>query len=346
MTWDSGTISGFASLAISAQATLALQPDYLGTVTLDGVELDNYGAASWTGGIIAGAAGASMTNEPQATFLFEMPEVAPCCYSGLENIALDNFGMVNWSSGNLGAGDGDINNEPGATFDAESDGSLVGGTFNNLAGASVVVDNDNQGGTDFALAFNNDGSVSLVAGSLNLGQSVSIATSGGSFTGAPGTVLDFTSSQDFTATSTIDADAVIFSIYSQAVSLPDYDVAGDYDANLSTLIAIGAHVDFTGTVIGVGNSLDVEAFNQNAIANFDPSTPTIVTTGECTVSGTLTGTDSFHDQRIADAGWRDAQHDGDDRRPGGDGLERRQLAEWHAEQLWRGELEQWEHCRG
>ncbi len=52
MTWVGGTISGFGTLSIAGGATLALGGGNFSYVdeTLDGVALDNAGAASFSGG--------------------------------------------------------------------------------------------------------------------------------------------------------------------------------------------------------------------------------------------------------------------------------------------------------
>ena len=192
-----------------------------------------------------------------------------------------------------------FNNEPGASFDARSDWTFgwdfIGGipTFNNLAGATFGVSNDGGGdGTQMGLIFNNDGTVEVNSGSLLLGflfdaSVAGSATSSGEFDGASGTSLGFWSvSQEFTATSSIDAGNVVF-------VEGEYDVAGSYGASGQTQVNLGATVNFTGTVANVGSSLDIVPSNGNALANFSPAVPTTLATGECTVTGTLTGTDSF-----------------------------------------------------
>ena len=289
MTWDGGTISRFGALTISGQAAMTLEPGYGGTATLDGVALDNYGTATWTGGVLAGADSGAFNNEPRATFDFNIPSGGACCYTGLQDITLNNYGTVNWSSGNLGTGNGVFNNESGATFDAEADGQLVGETFNNLPGATFVVDNDGQnGGTAIAMMFNNAGTVELNSGDLQLGggSGLDFASSSGTFDGAPGTKLQFDGNRTLTATSAIDAADVAF----KEANVND---AGTYAASGQTLLMTGAHVNFTGTVVSVGSSLDIVPSNADAFANFSPATPVTLTISECTITGTLTGTDNL-----------------------------------------------------
>ncbi len=162
MTWTGGTISGFSTLTISSQPTLNLSPGYGGTSTLDGIALDNEGAATLTGGVIGSAGGGTFNNEPGANFDFNIPPGGACCYTGFQDINLNNYGTTNWTSGNLAyGGNGIFNNKPGATFNADADGGMVGDTFNNLVGATFALANDAGVGTQMALVFNNTGTVNL-----------------------------------------------------------------------------------------------------------------------------------------------------------------------------------------
>jgi hypothetical protein len=287
-TWTGGTISGGGTLNIPAGASMTLGGG--GTETLDGVALDNYGTDTWTGGIVAGANGSTFNNEAGSTFDLEILP-GPCCYTGLQDITLNNYGTVNWSSGNVGTGNGTINNEAGATFNAETDGQFVGDAFNNLAGATFNVANDGVIGPRMALVFNNAGMVNVNSGGLTLGYFYvsGAAVSSGAFYGAPGTGLGFLVAQDFTPTSSINAPDVGFNGFNGGV----YDVEGSYAVSGRTVLDVGAHVNFTGTVSSVGTSFDIIPFNNNASANFSPTTPVTLTTSECTITGTLTGSDSF-----------------------------------------------------
>ena len=210
---------------------------------------------------------------------------------------LNNDGTATLSGG-IGVGDGaTINNLAGATFDVQGDVSLgYGGgamaTFNNDAGATFAVSNDGDGGTQANVLFDNAGVVDVNSGGLTVGfpyanSVVGSATSSGSFYGAPGTSLTFGAvSQDFTPTSSIDAANIGFVV-------GGFDVEGSYAASGQTQLNVGATVDFTGTVLDVGSSLDIVPSNADASADFSPAVPTTLTTGECTLTGTLTGTDSF-----------------------------------------------------
>ena len=191
-----------------------------------------------------------------------------------------------------------LNNEPGATFDAQSDDSLVWGgfvstgagavpTFNNLAGAAVVKSGGTGStGTQMGVVFNNAGVVDVQSGTLALGADdvIATATSSGSFQGAPGTTLEFLTSQDFAAASSIDADTVVFSS-----GYDNSNDAGTYSASTATLIEGSAAVTFTGAVSSVGASLDI-----SGVADFGPAVPATLSTGECTiVNSYLAGTDSL-----------------------------------------------------
>ncbi len=212
----------------------------------------------------------------------------------LEYGTLNNYGTAAWIGGTITADNGAVfNNESGATFDAQSDasfgwdGSGAVPTFNNLAGASFVKSGGSgPSGTQMSLVFNNAGAVDVSAGTLALGDSDVVATaiSSGSFEGAPGTTLEFLTSQDFTATSSINADTVEF--YSGGDTSNE---AGTYSASTATLIEGGAQVNFTGTVNSVGDSLDILG-----VANFIPAVPTTLTTSECTVDDAyLVGIDNL-----------------------------------------------------
>ncbi len=287
--WQGGTVSGSGTLTISSQATSELSPGYGGTSTLDGIALDNLGTATFTGGVIAGADSGVFDNEPGGTLDFDIPPGGACCYSGFQDITLNNYGTIDWISGNLGTGNGVFNNEAGATFNADADGQMVGDTFDNLAGATFAVANDGNPGAQMALDFNNAGTVDVNSGSLTLGYFyvTGAAISSGTFYGAPGTSLGFMVSQDFTSTSIIDADNVGFSWFDGYFG-GLYTVAGTYQATDTTEIS-GTTVDFTGSV-SLGAALNVASAGT---ADFSPADPVTVTTGECTVSGTLTGSDSL-----------------------------------------------------
>ena len=218
--------------------------------------------------------------------------------SYLSGVTLNNHGSATWTgySGIYASNGTTINNLAGATFNAQVDGRLTwdpayaGGpappVFNN-AGSFIRSGDSNE--TDINIPFNNTGSVSVQAGFLHLGESdySIVSTSTGSFTGAAGTTLYLTS-EDLTASSSIAGDTVW---------LGGVNDAGSYDAGTTT----GAFsTTFTGTILGLGSSLDVGAglgfFQTGGTVDFSPSAggPVTLTTGALTVySGTLTGIDSF-----------------------------------------------------
>ena len=212
---------------------------------------------------------------------------------------LNNYGTATWSGGNINADDAVFNNEPGATFGAQSDANFRwdgNGTvpiFNNLAKATFVKSGGTgAGGTHMGLVFNNDGTVDIRSGTLNLGVPAPTpdgsATSSGAFLGAQGTTLNLTGvDQNLTETSNIDVPNVGFAD-------GNVNVAGAYIASGQTLLLTGAHVNFSGTVtLGATSSLDIVPTNGDAFANFSPGTPATLTVGECTLTGALSGTDSF-----------------------------------------------------
>jgi hypothetical protein len=125
---------------------------------------------TWDNGLIAGFG--TLTISSPATLSLDGPE-------SLDGVALDNHGTATWSGGTISAADGAVfNNEPGATFDAQSDDTFgwnqTGAVpiFNNLAGATFIKSGGTgPSGTYMGLVFNNNGTVILPSGTLKLGGS-------------------------------------------------------------------------------------------------------------------------------------------------------------------------------
>ncbi len=138
------------------------------------------GALNWTGGVMSGSG------------VTTIPATATVAISGgdtktLQNRTLNNAGVITWTgSGNLTGSNGSIlNNQAGATFDAQNDAHVTGGlTFNNLGtfkkSAGIAV-------TGLEVNFNNAGAVLVQAATLNLNA----GTSTGTFTVAGGATLNF-----------------------------------------------------------------------------------------------------------------------------------------------------------
>jgi len=202
---------------------------------------------------------------------------------------LDNAGaaIVTSTANFNGDEGGTINNLAGATFDVRSDISFPWQGFRrplpifNNAGTfirSVV----NQK-TNFGFIFNNAGIVDLRTGTLALGGG---GTSSGSFTGLPGTNLEFTlfsgstGINNLTSTSSITVPNVTF--FQGTINM-----AGIYNVARST--TIGANpptVNFTGSVLSVGDSL---AMSGNGTANFSNTEGRVAVNKLNFTNGTLTG---------------------------------------------------------
>jgi len=286
VTMSGGTLSTAGSLTVS------------GSMDCTGGTITGGGALTCQGGISVSGSGAVLLDaislNNYGSLDFSQSNSAPRVL--LDAISLNNYGTATWNSGGLSAGDGAvINNEPGATFDAQSDFSLTYGsgavpTFNNLAGATFMKSGGTgPSGTQMDLIFNNAGTVDVNSGGLTLGYFYvpGAAVSSGTFYGAPGTNLFFILAQDFTATSSINAANVAFNGFNGGV----YDVEGSYAVSGQTLID-QANVNFTGTTVSNG-SLGDSFDTQGGTANFSQTVPTSLTTDECTITGGLTGTDSF-----------------------------------------------------
>jgi hypothetical protein len=136
--------------------------------------------------------------------------------------------------------------------------------------------------------------VAVTSGSLGLDAGGSF-TGSASLTGAPGISIGLDGPFTFGPSTAVSVDTIFFDEYGGSYGGPGpTNVEGSYAASGRTVLQAGAHVNFTGTVVNnVLNSLDIVPTNGNASANFSPASPTTLSINECTLAGTLTGTDSF-----------------------------------------------------
>jgi hypothetical protein len=210
----------------------------------------------------------------------------------LDGRTLDNPGSATWT-GNGGisvANGGYFNNLAGATLTIQGDVfmQLYDGTggFRNAGTVRKV----NSGGSTFLPLVDNVGTVDVQSGTLRLGGFGGMSS--GTITVAAGTTLDvaiggiggvFT----FTATSRITgAGSVIFTN-----SLGTVNVVGVFTVG-STGVGpydVGGPVNFTGSVIDLGNSLTVGG----GVANFSGPTSITVPQFSLLTGGTLTGTSNL-----------------------------------------------------
>jgi hypothetical protein len=253
-----------------------------GTLTSSG-DLAVSGLIAWTGGTLSG--GGSLT--AQGGIQISGQET-------LDTLSLTNTGSATCTGGTVTMQNGAVfNNNSSLTAQVASgfqanwvEGTGAVPTVNN-AGSLIM---SGSGIAQFALPFNNSGSVSLQSGVLTLGGGSGTSTSSGSFTGAGGATLYLEGAQQLTNSSSINADNVVFA----GASVAD---AGSYSATSGTSTQV-ATVSFTGSVASVG----ALSLAYNDIATFSPASgpAATLTLASLDLEGapssgmpTLTGTDSF-----------------------------------------------------
>jgi len=277
LTINNGTANFSNTAGVVNTTTLTLN----NSGTLTGLSnLNVSGLLTWTGGEMSG------TGRTIANGGMSISGTAPK-YLRVRN--LDNAGVAIVTATNNFFGDegGTINNLAGATFDIRSDISFPWQgirrplpIFNNSG--TFIKSGGNQK-NNFGFIFNNAGIVDLRTGTLALGGG---GTSSGSFTGLPGTKLEFTffigstGINNLTSTSSITVPEVIF--FQGTINM-----AGTYNvARSTTLGANPATVNFTGSVVSVGDSL---AIIGNVTVNLSNTEGRVAVNKLNFASGTLTG---------------------------------------------------------
>ncbi len=256
MTWTGGTIAGLGALDIADGAALQVSLDAGNTATLDGVVLENAGAASLS--LAAGCCSFSLALEDEA---------------GIDNQATGRFTFPT--------------DFPYATAgQITSDGS---GTFFDNEGA-LIQPAGNIGETFIEPTFTQSdvGSVSVQQGSFVLGGDGS-TVSGGTFTGAAGTSLEI-DGQILTTDSAISSQGSV--ALSDCTVEGSYSVAGDTDAVETTFtgaVALGSSLEVDGTVsfapaAGGPVTLTIGAVTLDPLANLD-GTDSFVANGLLTLHG-------------------------------------------------------------
>ena len=298
----------------AAGGTIAVGTAYTGPVLDLGSSLEIDGAVSFApavGGPVTLTTGAvtfafepslSGTDSLVANGLLDLGPGSVLALSG----TVDAYGGLDMDAG-ITINGTTLNNHGAATWDLDSPNTTLdgGAVINNLAGASfaivgssarMIAGDDSavafnnagtltcstSGGANIYIPFSNTGSVDLLQDSLGLGNTnYGDTTSTGSFTGAGGTDLAI-GATNLTTTSTVSSAGT--------VELVNCTEAGSYNAAGGT-IAVGTA--YTGPVLDLGSSLEV----QGAVS-FAPAVggPVTLTTGTLTVDSdrsNLAGTDSF-----------------------------------------------------
>jgi ELWxxDGT repeat protein len=289
-----GTVQGVGALSIPQNGVADFSPAAGSPVsmTLSSLDMqggylqgsDSYvvsGPFTWHSGRLVGAAGSTLIAAGGITFAGDTGDG----YMFITGRSVVNQGAAAWTGGTLQfTGGGSFTNAAGATFDDRTDGyfGLRGGwsgsAFNNQGS---FVKSAGGGTATFDLDFNNSGSVAVQAGNLTLGDIQNTSgTSSGSFSN-PGGTLTFLGSQDFTDTSSIQAQQVSFWGYGT--------VAGSYSASAATTTF--GNVQFTGPVQSVG-----ALQSGNGVVDFSPAAGgpvTVTLAGLNLQGGWLQGSDNF-----------------------------------------------------
>ncbi len=218
MIWGGGTITGFGALDIANGATLDIGGYGDNAETLDGVVLEN-----------AGAATLAATNSDARTVGLALENGA-----GIDNQATGTFSFpTNYSL----PSNAQITSDDSATF------------FNNEG--TLIQPAANAGATTIAPAFTqaDSGTTSVQAGSMSVAD---VGTVNGSITGAAGTNLYFDGSAiTFSADSSIDTGGSV-TFYPGAVATE----AGDYDVSQATTVYYETTVTFTAPITDLGSDLN------------------------------------------------------------------------------------------
>ena len=219
MTWYDGTITGFGSLDIADGATLSITGYPGGVLTLDGVVLDNAGAAtvSLAGGCcgfqLALEDGAGIVNQPTGSFTF------PSDFTYATQVVITSDGT--------------------ATF-FENEGSLVQANLTDGSDPMIIQPAFTQTAT---------GTTSVLTGRMTFNGGGSIS---GSITGARGPRLTF-----YGPSFTFAADSSISTLGSVDLGAGTITVAGAYDVAASTAVDGGTTATFTAPITDLGSDLSV-----------------------------------------------------------------------------------------
>jgi len=259
---------------LSAQTDLSVQNLTLAGGTLTGtnnvtvtVSMTDQGGSL---GDTTGGAGGTLTIAPGASMSITGS-------TGIDSFSLDNFGTVTYSgSGGMGAvsdGGAIFNNESGGIINVDDPTALFGsgfslaGTFNNLAGGTLV-NNITAGTTTTCFGtFNNAGTVEVTNGEL---LAVNGGTQSGAFQVASGAEMSFNGGQawntgiSFTGVSGIGTGTFhvgasgntgnTTTTVTTSVTLPDLTIDSGNDVSLATATTL--------TVTGglnLGSTTDVSA---------------------------------------------------------------------------------------
>jgi hypothetical protein len=263
------------SLSIESTGTLDGGLSLSGTLAGAGnISASNF---MWTGGILSGSGSLTISGATLISL------VQGAVYIQERTLRLGS--STTWS----GAGGSSLNMQSGATMInpangiIELEGQVVGG-FDGFGNFSTILNEGTlrktQAGTATLVALNNNGIVDVLAGTLVLGGiSYASGSSGGSFTGAPGTILRLSATNTLGLTSQVNTDGAVEFVGTT-------ELAGSFSA-ANVVFSTGARTTFSGPIgsLGTSGSLTVPLGSE---VIFNTSAP--LTVSDLTLSGYLAGT--------------------------------------------------------
>jgi hypothetical protein len=167
------------------------------------------GSFTWRGGLLTGPSGSSLT----ALGGMAVGENRGWSAGTLDGRILNNPGTATFVDGGLGLQNGAVfNNLAGATIDLQNGNGLgnvnTPGTTFSIINAGRITKSSGSGEADLAAVHNTStGTIDVQQGSLSLNNGV---TSSVAITSAPGTGLQVSGSDILTPTSTITVDSIGF----------------------------------------------------------------------------------------------------------------------------------------
>ena len=278
--FSGGTEIFNATTTLSGMFTLG------GTATMSGTGAVNLANLNWTAGTMAGIA---ITTIVDAGMLTISGDIA------MDARTLNNRGTMAWSGGTIytkNSRSPTINNLAGGTFDARVDGTIsktgTAGTFNN---SGLFKKSAGVGSTCVYWPFNNTGTVSVQAGTLELRGG---GTSTGTFNVDSGMVLSFSGGTQNLAGATFDNSGTInFGDGTYNLGGATFSNVGEIAMNGGTetfaspmTLAATVTLGGTATLSGTGSLTFSSTLNWTGGTMSGTGTTTIPIGGTLSISGT------------------------------------------------------------
>lgn len=276
-------VSGTGSLILGSSITLTIDGDSQidGSLTLSAGTVTGAGDVTVAGtlNLVFGAMSGS-----GATTVEGLLSMGGSTFTLSRTLNVASAATANWTSNQVNFTAGGVINNHG-TFIVTNGSSFQGsaGQFNNLGTGHVTKQSATATTTLFSngVAFNNDGVVEVLSGTLSLGGG---GAGGGSYVSSGAGVLQFSAlTHDLGATASVSGATVRFS--GGTVNL-----AGSYDVSGSTIFPASGTANFTGSVSNVG-VLTLSGGTAN-FSNVEGgvTVPSLSQSGSSTLSGSSTVT--------------------------------------------------------